>query len=208
MTDSNRILSFHADPGHGWLAASIDAEIREAKLSTAAATSYINRDEGMAYLEEDCDAMVFINHLKKNNVPFTISENTHKRRSIPSGATNTGPRNGIPSPDVQQWLDSTTSRLYKLAVDVNFTSSRSKHIAEEIVFRDIGPDDDESRVYDLAHEYADGSEHVIYYYKAHQFLGWLDARTIEYIEGETEAGGSLLATTTLPPESHTTHCPI
>ena len=32
MTDSIRILSFHADPGHGWLAAPID-EIREAKLS-------------------------------------------------------------------------------------------------------------------------------------------------------------------------------
>ena len=69
----------------------------------------------------------------------------------------------------------------------------AKDIAEEIVFRDIGPDDDpEDRVHDLAHEYADGSEHVIYYYKAHQFLEWLDARTIEYIEGEIEAGGSFV----------------
>ena len=67
--------------------------------------------------------------------------------------------------------------------DVNY-QQYAKDIAEEIVFRDIGPDDDECRVYDLAHEYADGSEHVIYYYKAHQFLEWLDARTIEYIEGE------------------------
>ena len=47
-------------------------------------------------------------------------------------------------------------------------------------------------MYDLAHEYADGSEHVIYHYKAHQFLGWLDARTIDYIEGEIEAGGSFV----------------
>ena len=76
--------------------------------------------------------------------------------------------------------------------DVNY-QQYAKDIAEEIVFRDIGPDDDpEERVYDLAHEYADGSEHVIYYYKAHQFLGWLDARTIEYIEGEIEAGGSFV----------------
>ncbi|MEC9208189.1 MAG: hypothetical protein VYE62_09495 [Pseudomonadota bacterium] len=74
MTDSIRILSFHADPGHGWLAAPID-EIRKAKLSISG-YSYVNQDEGMAYLEEDCDAMVFINHLKKNDVPFTISE-TH-----------------------------------------------------------------------------------------------------------------------------------
>ena len=75
--------------------------------------------------------------------------------------------------------------------DVNY-QQYAKDIAEEIVFRDIGPDDDESRVYDLAHEYADGSEHVIYHYKAHQFLGWLDARTIHYIEGEIEAGGSFV----------------
>ena len=75
--------------------------------------------------------------------------------------------------------------------DVNY-QQYAQDIAEESVFRDIGPDDDESRVYDLAHEYADGSEHVIYHYKAHQFLGWLDARTIDYIEGEIEAGGSFV----------------
>lgn len=76
--------------------------------------------------------------------------------------------------------------------DVNY-QQYAKDIAEEIVFRDIGPDDDpEERVYDLSHEYADSSEHVIYYYKAHQFLEWLDARTIEYIEGEIEAGGSFV----------------
>ena len=50
MTDSIRILSFHADPGHGWLVAPID-EVREAKLSISG-YSYINRDLGMTYLEE------------------------------------------------------------------------------------------------------------------------------------------------------------
>ena len=76
--------------------------------------------------------------------------------------------------------------------DVNY-QQYAKDIAEEIVFRDIKPDDDpEERVYDLAHEYADGSEHVIYYYKAHQLLEWLDARTIDHIEGEIEAGGSFV----------------
>ncbi len=75
--------------------------------------------------------------------------------------------------------------------EVNY-QQYAEDIAKEIVFRDIEPDDDESRVYDLAHEYADGSEHVIYYYKAHQFLEWLDARTIDHIEGEIEAGGSFV----------------
>ena len=80
--------------------------------------------------------------------------------------------------------------------DVNY-QQYAKDIAEEIVFRDIGPDDDASRVYALAHEYADGREHVIYHYKAHQFLEWLDARTIDYIEGEIEAGGSFVGYTAL-----------
>ena len=74
MTDETRILEFHADPSHGWLAAPID-EIREAGLCISN-YSYINRDTGTAYLEEDCDAMVFINYLKKNNVEFAVKE-TH-----------------------------------------------------------------------------------------------------------------------------------
>ena len=102
MTDSIRILSFHADPGHGWLAAPID-EIREAKLSISG-YSYINRDEGMAYLEEDCDAMVFINHLKKNNVPFTISE-THINDYHPIRGYEYWPEEWNPKSDVQQWFD-------------------------------------------------------------------------------------------------------
>ena len=80
MTEKTRTLCFHADPGHGWLAVPID-EIREAKLSISG-YSYINRKEGCAYLEEACDAMVFINHLKKNDVPFTISE-THRNDDHP-----------------------------------------------------------------------------------------------------------------------------
>ena len=84
----------------------------------------------------------------------------------------------------------TTLKLYKLA-DVNY-QQYAKDIAEEILLN-IKPDDDpEDRVNDLSHEYADGSEHVIYYYKAHQFLEWLDARTIDYIEDEMGAGGSFV----------------
>lgn len=74
MTDETRILEFHADPSHGWLAAPID-EIREAGLCISN-YSYINRDTGTAYLEEDRDAMVFINYLKKNKVGFAVKE-TH-----------------------------------------------------------------------------------------------------------------------------------
>jgi len=101
MTDEIRILEFHADPSHGWLAAPID-EILEAKLSISG-YSYINRDEGMAYLEEDCDAIVFINHLKKNNVPFTIADCTSDDHPIRS--YECWPEEWNPNPDLQKWFD-------------------------------------------------------------------------------------------------------
>ena len=84
MTDSIKIISFESDPSHGWLIAPID-EIREAGLSISD-YSYIYRDTGTAYLEEDCDAMVFINYLEKNNVAFKVKEthidHTHPIRQL------------------------------------------------------------------------------------------------------------------------------
>ena len=102
MTDETRILEFHADPSHGWLAAPID-EILEAKLSISG-YSYINRDEGMAYLEEDCDAMVFINYLEKNNVAFKVKE-THIDHTHPIRHLEHWPEEWNPNPDLQQWFD-------------------------------------------------------------------------------------------------------
>ena len=37
----------------------------------------------MVYLEEDCDAMTYINHLNENNIAFTVSE-THTNDSHPA----------------------------------------------------------------------------------------------------------------------------
>ena len=55
------------------------------------------------------------------------------------------------------------------------------------------PDDEgECYIYDTASEYADGSEHVIYYHKAHDFVRWMHASDVEHIEGEIEAGGSFV----------------
>ena len=96
MTDEVRILEFHADPSHGWLAAPID-EIREAGLSISG-YSYIYRDTGTAYLEEDCDAMVFINYLEKNNVAFKVKEthidHTHPIRRLERWNTKWNVREG------------------------------------------------------------------------------------------------------------------
>ena len=52
---------FHTDPGHGWLAvpmAELEAmpEVRKA-ISDC---SYVSNDGQTAYLEEDCDAVIFL----------------------------------------------------------------------------------------------------------------------------------------------------
>ena len=69
----------------------------------------------------------------------------------------------------------------------DYANSLAKDLIEDM------PDDEgECYIYDMASEYADGSEHVIYYHKAHQFLQWMHASEIEHIEGEIEAGGSFV----------------
>ena len=50
--------TFHCDPGHGWLAVPL-AEIRKLGIADKI-SSYSYMSGGMAYLEEDCDAPVFI----------------------------------------------------------------------------------------------------------------------------------------------------
>ena len=89
--------------------------------------------------------MVFINHLKKNNVPFTVSE-THINDDHPIRGYESWPEEWNPKSDVQQWFDDHVEVIQ--IGDVNY-QQYAKDIAEEIVFRDIGPDDDpEERVYD------------------------------------------------------------
>ena len=45
---------------------------------------------------------------------------------------------------------------------------------------------------DTAHEYANGSEHVIYYSKAHDMVAWMHQSRIDYWEGEIEAGSGFV----------------
>ena len=92
----SKVLSFHADPQHGWLSAPID-EIRTAGLSITD-YSYIDRDAGLAYLEEDRDAMVYINYLKEKNIPFTVSE-THLNHEHPIRRMERWPESWNPSND-------------------------------------------------------------------------------------------------------------
>jgi hypothetical protein len=65
MNDNLRYITFHNDPGHGWLEVSVE-EAREAERVTGekiSPYSYISR--GIAFLEEDCDAGIFLRYLDK-----------------------------------------------------------------------------------------------------------------------------------------------
>ncbi len=53
-------LKWYTDPGHGWLRVPVQA-IHEAGVAMQISScSYVGRGGSMAYLEEDCDAPLFL----------------------------------------------------------------------------------------------------------------------------------------------------
>ena len=67
-----RTLTFHSDPGHAWLEVPL-AELKSLGVAGEISSySYINGET--AYLEEDCDAGIFIDKLMDDNVavPFRV----------------------------------------------------------------------------------------------------------------------------------------
>lgn len=69
---TTRKLTFHTDPGHGWL------EVSRADLATlgiagnVSSYSYQNRDR--VYLEEDCDATLYLEAAKAAGWRVTMRE--------------------------------------------------------------------------------------------------------------------------------------
>ena len=58
----NKTYTFHSDPSHGWLEVQ-KKELEELNIiNKVSEYSYINND--LVYLEEDCDAFIFINAFK------------------------------------------------------------------------------------------------------------------------------------------------
>lgn len=58
-------LNFHSDAGHGWLEAPAQL-VRDLKIAgVISGYSYVSRDRSTVYLEEDCDAPLLLNTLKK-----------------------------------------------------------------------------------------------------------------------------------------------
>ena len=71
-------LTFHTDPGHGWLEVDLDLVIKyNLKISRY---SYVKGKR--AFLEEDCDAPKLTEALRNNGVEFEYRE-LHTDRSHP-----------------------------------------------------------------------------------------------------------------------------
>jgi len=60
------------DPSHGWI--EVPLEELESIGYKISRYSYMNPKTGKAYLEEDCDADIFIKKLKDTDTPYDIKE--------------------------------------------------------------------------------------------------------------------------------------
>jgi hypothetical protein len=79
-TKSPKVYIFHSDPGHGWLAVKMKELISfglETKIS-----SYSYQKGKTVYLEEDCDASLFVKTLKEKNIPFELRESYQDKTPI------------------------------------------------------------------------------------------------------------------------------
>jgi len=76
---NNLQLNFHSDAGHGWLQVTTHQLAELGIYNQVSRYSYINLaysndDESYdVYLEEDCDAPLFLNALKEQGIKFTIN---------------------------------------------------------------------------------------------------------------------------------------
>jgi len=71
---------FHDDGGHAWL----EVELNSLKVLGIAnkISRYSYLRNGIAYLEEDCDAPIFINELKSRGQNFQIYDNYNPNTPI------------------------------------------------------------------------------------------------------------------------------
>jgi hypothetical protein len=58
---TGRQYTWHTDPSHGWLAVPVADLCRLNIQAEISKYSYFDQGRGMAYLEEDVDAQIFIN---------------------------------------------------------------------------------------------------------------------------------------------------
>ena len=72
------ILDFRFDAGHGWGVVPVSKLADLNLLDKISNYSYIDNDNAMAYLEEDCDLGIYIKALKKMFSNIEIDFNIHQ----------------------------------------------------------------------------------------------------------------------------------
>jgi len=73
-------LTFHADPGHGWLEVEFSDLVELEIENKISAWSYVKADK--VYLEEDCDAYLFMETAKGNGWTINIQEKYQENTPI------------------------------------------------------------------------------------------------------------------------------
>ncbi len=79
-------FTFHIDPSHGWLEVHV-TDLLKANLAPSDFSAYSYQQGDVVYLEEDCDAAIFIRsyeaHVGPLNVVEKFSHFSHWIRSLP-----------------------------------------------------------------------------------------------------------------------------
>ena len=76
---ASKTLNFYSDPGHGWLKTT-RAELKKYGIEDKISSYSYQRGDNV-YLEEDCDAGVYIKALKDSGFEVQFRENCTDRRS-------------------------------------------------------------------------------------------------------------------------------
>lgn len=76
---SNTQLVFISDPGHGWLRVPLEDVCASSAIDHISEFSFIDGDCRYAYLEEDCDAPLYLNALE-HQPPIEYREIDNFRR--------------------------------------------------------------------------------------------------------------------------------
>ena len=66
------LLTFHTDPGHGWLETTIQELMKYGIHNKVSQYSY--RDGDRVFLEEDCDASLLLAAYKERGVVYSVTE--------------------------------------------------------------------------------------------------------------------------------------
>ena len=74
-------LTYHQDPGHGWIEFP-KSKLADIGLTLAAFSGYSYQDANSIYVEEDCDASVLLDTLKRQGWTVEL-ESLHVNRSHP-----------------------------------------------------------------------------------------------------------------------------